>query len=120
MITDALKNLKVTIGQVRPLLDLNPKIQKALFKKIQDREMSSRQVEKEVKKYKNLDISKIQKKTQNSEDWEELVAIYTIKLSKYLETPIDIRKNKNGKGKIIIDYQDEEELSQIIKNKILK
>ena len=53
-------------------------------------------------------------------DWEELLAIYTMKLSKYLETSINIIKNKNGKGKITIDYQNEEDLAQIIKNKILK
>ena len=48
------------------------------------------------------------------------MAIYTMNLSKYLETAVSIRKNKNGIGKVIIDYQSEEELAQIIKNKILK
>jgi len=120
VIVDALKNSKVTIGQVRPLLDLNPKIQKSIFKKIQDRNMSARQVEKEAKRYKDLGASKIQRKNQNSEDYEELIAIYIVNLSRYLETSINITKNKNGKGKITIDYQNEEELAQIIKNKILK
>ena len=41
-------------------------------------------------------------------------------LSKYLETSISIRKNKNGTGRVIIDYQSDEELAQIINNKILK
>jgi len=120
VIVEALKNLKVTIGQVRPLLDLNPKIQKSLFKKIQDKDMSARQVEKVVKKYKDLGVNKVQIKNQNSEDWEELVAIYIMNLSKHLETSINITKNKNGSGKITIDYRHEEELAQIIKNKILK
>jgi len=120
VIIEALKNSKVTIGQVRPLLDLNPKIQKSLFKKIQDRDMSARQVEKVAKKYKDLGISKVQIKNQSSEDWEELVAIYIMNLSKHLETSINITKNKNGSGKITIDYRHEEELARIIKNKILK
>ena len=120
VIVEALKNSKVTIGQVRPLLDLNPKIQKFLFKKIQDRDMSARQVEREAKKYKDLGASKVQVKNQSSEDWEELVAIYIMNLSKHLETSINITKNKNGSGKITIDYRHEEELAQIIKNKILK
>lgn len=120
VIVEALKNSKVTIGQVRPLLDLNPKIQKFLFKKVQDRDMSARQVEREAKKYKDLGASKVQIKNQSSEDWEELVAIYIANLSKHLETSINITKNKNGSGKITIDYRHEEELAQIIKNKILK
>ena len=120
VIIDALEKFNVTVGQVRPLLDMSPNIQKALFRKIQDRGMSSRQVEKEVKKYKDLELSQIQKKSQNKDDWHEQVAIYVMNLSKYLETSVSIRKNKNGIGKVIISYQDEEELAQIIKNKILK
>ena len=120
LIIDALEKLKVTVGQVRPLLDMSPNIQKALFKKIQDRGMSSRQVEKEVKKYKDLVSSQIQKKSQKNQNWDEVAAIYIMNLSKYLETSISIRKNKNGTGRVIIDYQSDEELAQIINNKILK
>ena len=120
LIIDALEKLKVTVGQVRPLLDMSPNIQKALFKKIQDRGMSSRQVEKEVKKYKDLVSSQIQKKSQKNQNWDEVAAIYIMNLSKYLETSISIRKNKNGTGRVVIDYQSDEELAQIINNKILK
>ena len=38
-------------------------------------------------------------------------------LSNYLETSIDIKTNRNGKGKIIVHYQDEDNLTDIIKNK---
>ena len=120
VIVDALEKFNVTVGQVRPLLDMSPNIQKALFRMIQDRGMSSRQVEREVKRYKDLGLSKIQKKSQNQVDWDKQAAIYIKNLSKYLDTTVSIRKNKNGIGKVIINYQSEEELAQIIKNKILK
>ena len=70
--------------------------------------------------YKDLVSSQIQKKSQNKQDWDEVAAIYIMNLSKYLETSISIRKNKNGTGRVIIDYQSDEELAQIINNKILK
>jgi ParB family chromosome partitioning protein len=120
VIVDALEKFNVTVGQVRPLLDMSPNIQKALFRKIQNIGMSSRQVEREVKKYKDLGLSQIQKKSQIKDEWDEQAAIYILKLSKYLETSVSIRKNKNGIGKVIINYQSEQELAQIIKNKILK
>ena len=41
-------------------------------------------------------------------------------LSNYLETPVEIKKIQNGKGKIIIHYHSDNDLADIIKNKILK
>ena len=52
--------------------------------------------------------------------WEQLLGIYKMNLSNYLQTSVEIKKNKNGKGKIIVDYQDEDNLEDIIKNKILR
>lgn len=123
MIVEGLINLEVTVGQVRPLLDLKPKLQLALFKKIKTKKLSSREVEKEVKKYKNLidnESNLIKDEKSDSSDWEQLVGIYKANLSNYLKTSIEIKKNKNGKGKIIVEYQDEDNLADIIKNKILR
>ena len=58
--------------------------------------------------------------SNQKDDWEQLVAIYKMNLSNYLETPIEIKKNRNGKGKIIVHYHSENDLADIIKNKILK
>ena len=56
----------------------------------------------------------------NADDWEQLIGIYRINLSNHLETPVKITKNQNGKGKIVIHYEDEDSLADIVKNKILK
>ena len=56
----------------------------------------------------------------NADDWEQLMGIYRVNLSNHLETPVKITKNQNGKGKIVIHYEDEDSLADIVKNKILK
>ena len=82
---EGLKNLEVTIGQVRPLLDLKPKTQLTLFKKIQKNKLSSRQVENEVKKYKNLKPVQTRDNSNKTNNWDELIGIYKINLSNYLK-----------------------------------
>ena len=120
-IIDSLKKSEVTVGQVRPLIDLKPATQLAIFKKIKSKNLTARQVEKEVKKYKNLITEPpVQDSIHNTDDWEQLVGIYKINLSNHLSTSVEIKKNQNGKGRIIIHYQNEDELADIIKNKILK
>ena len=120
-IIEALKESKVTVGQVRPLIDLKPATQIAIFKKIKSKSLTARQVEKEVKKYKNLKPQSLtQDNFENTDDWEQLVGIYKINLSNYLSTSVDIKRNQNGKGKIVVHYQNEDDLADIIKNKILK
>ena len=125
VIIEALESGEVTVGQVRPLLDLKPDTQLAIFKKIQTHKLSARQVETEVKKYRNINTPNneelIKEPSQNNlDDWEQLMGIYRINLSNHLETPVKITKNQNGKGKIVIHYEDEDSLADIIKNKILK
>jgi len=120
IIIEALKKSEVTVGQVRPLIDLKAATQLSIFKKIKSKNLTARQVEKEVKKYKNLKPESPSQDNFDNDDWEQLVGIYKINLSNHLSTSIDIHRNKNGKGRIIVHYQNEDELADIIKNKILK
>jgi len=111
----------VTVGQVRPLIDLKPATQAAIFKKIKSKNLTARQIEKEVKKYKDLKPEMVNvNNSYNSDDWEQLVGIYKINLSNHLSTSVDIKRNQSGKGQIVVHYQNEDELADIIKNKILK
>ena len=53
-------------------------------------------------------------------DLDQLLGIYTTSLSKHFESRININTNKNGSGKIVIHFQNSDNLKDIIKNKILK
>ncbi len=78
-------------------------------------------VEKEVNKYKKIKDVKL--KVENKEvleDLDQLIGIYTTSLSKHFESRININTNKNGSGKIVIHFQNSDNLKHIIENKILK
>ena len=81
---------------MRPLIDLKPATQASIFKKIKSKNLSARQVEKEVKKYKNITLANPnQNNFENTDDWEQLVGIYKTNLSNYLSTSIEIIKKSS-------------------------
>tara|TARA_Y100001960_G_C14570655_1_gene775672 strand:+ start:107 stop:1027 length:921 start_codon:yes stop_codon:yes gene_type:complete len=121
IIIDALQKKIITAGHARPLLDLKPEARLKVFKKIIKNKLSVRMVEKEVGKYKKIKNTKIKNVNSNQmEDLDELISIYTTNLSKHFETRININTTKKGSGKIIIEFQDSDNLKDIIENKILK
>ena len=121
IILKALEEKQVSAGQIRPLIDLKPVTQLTIFKKIKLHNLSARQVEKEVKKYKNLGTaSSSHKKNSKFIVDNQKLAILKTKLSNHLENKIDIKNNKNGSGKVIIHFGSENDLEDIVENKILK
>ena len=110
----------ITAGHARPLLDLKPGIRLKMFNKIIKSKLSVRMVEAEVNKYKQ--IKNVNLKIDNNQilgDLDQLIGIYTTNLSNHFETRININTNKNGDGKIIIHFEDSDDLKDIIENKIL-
>tara|TARA_B100001769_G_C21982017_1_gene527991 strand:+ start:52 stop:966 length:915 start_codon:yes stop_codon:yes gene_type:complete len=120
IIVDALQKKSITAGHARPLLDLKPDIRLKVFNKIIKNKLSVRMVEKEVNKYKKIKDLKIKTTNNDLEDLDQLIGIYTTGLSKHFETKINISTNKNGNGRIVIHFQDSDNLKDIIENKILK
>tara|TARA_Y100000994_G_C15652279_1_gene425901 strand:+ start:142 stop:1059 length:918 start_codon:yes stop_codon:yes gene_type:complete len=121
VIVQALQEKIITAGHARPLLDLKPDIRLKVFNKIVKNKLSVRMVEKEVNKYKKIKDVKL--KVENKEvleDFDQLIGIYTTSLSKHFESRININTNKNGSGKIVIHFQNSDNLKDIIENKILK
>jgi len=121
IILKALESREVSAGQIRPLIDLKPITQITIFKKIRSRRLSSRQVEMEVKNYKNLgtESSKGKSSLESFGD-DQKASILKTKLSNHLENKIDIKINKNGSGKVVIHFGSDRELKDIVENKILK
>ena len=121
IITEALQKKIITAGHARPLLDLKPDIRLKVFNQIIKRKLSVRMVEKEVNKYKNIkDVDLKISNNESLEDFDQLIGIYTTNLSNHFETRININTNKNGNGKIVIHFEDSDNLKDIIENKILK
>lgn len=121
IILKALENREVSAGQIRPLIDLKPITQINIFKKIKSQGLSSRKVEEEVKKFKNLYLGKRNSKLSHaSYADDQKIGILKTKLSNHLENKTDIKVNKNGSGKVVIQFGSESDLEHIIENKILK
>lgn len=101
---------RVTEGQARPLVSLsNENIQIKLAKEIEEKSLSARQIEQLVKKYKGE--SKPPRKAKKK---DASINSYEKKLSEFLGARVQLRHNdKNGSGKIIIDYFNLDDLERL-------
>lgn len=106
-IQSALVNKRITMGHARPLIALDDtKAQLELFKKIINDELSVRSVE-ELAKQKG---GKAAEKVEKTEDVKETVKA----LSNYFSAKVDLKKQANGKGSIVIKFNDDKELQRIL------
>jgi len=98
----AIADNRVTEGQVRPLLTLaNEAIVQKLANEIITHQLSARQVEELVKKYKGPSVKS---RSQQKKDLPEIAAMKK-DLMEIFKTRVNVKHNpKNGQGSIIIDY----------------
>ena len=111
----ALKEQLVTMGHARALISMED-IADQLFvlKETIEKELSVRQVEGIVRKIQNKE-SVTQKKPNNLPyKYQQL----NNKIKKKLSVPVEIKRNKNGKGRISIEFDSDKKLDQIL-NEIL-
>jgi ParB family chromosome partitioning protein len=107
----ALKEQLVTMGHARALISMED-ITDQLFvlKETIEKELSVRQVEGIVRKIQNKE-SITQKKTNNLPyKYQQL----NNKIKKKLSVPVEIKRNKNGKGRISIEFDSDKKLDQIL------
>ena len=111
----ALQNKEIDMGHARALLAVNsPSLQIKLFKEIVKNGYSVRKVEELAQMLKNgeeLEASKkIAPKAQMPEEFNELKK----RLSSFLSTKVQLTCSSQGKGKITIPFNDEEQLAHIM------
>jgi ParB family chromosome partitioning protein len=111
VIKDMLSNGILTEGQVRPLLSIqNEELKIKLAKKISKESWSARKVEEEVQKIQNPISSKLKKSKK-----DPAILKLENKLRQLLGTKVAINHNsKTGKGKIMIDYYDMQDLGRVL------
>ncbi len=113
----ALQKKEIDMGHARALLSLeSPSMQVKLFKEILKNGYSVRKVEELVQKMKNEDADEnVTKPVKNANDllirhYEP----YRRNLEKNLNAKVQIKFATNGKGKINIPFNSEEQLNEII------
>ncbi len=111
---------KLTTGHVRPMLSINiPEWQSAFAREVYQDKLSVREVEKMVKSA--MDEGKVswsdetilfQKKAKYKKLPAELRNLQD-QLAERLSTKVSIKKNRDGSGKLVLEYYSEEDLVRI-------
>jgi len=111
----ALQNKEIDMGHARALLSLDsPSLQIKLFKDIVKNSYSVRKVEEIVKKFKEGDDIQRNDKKPSGKRLPEEFNLLKDRLSKFLNTKVDMTCSAKGKGTIKIPFANEEELEHIM------
>jgi ParB family transcriptional regulator, chromosome partitioning protein len=109
-----IKNKHLMMGHARTLINIeDPKKQITVYYKIIDGELSVRQAEELVRQQQSVDIkdpARIEKKRKLNEEFmllsDHLIEIFAAK--------VNFRINDQGKGKIVIQFDNTEEMERIL------
>lgn len=109
-----IREKKLTMGHARTLVNIeDPKTQIKVFYRVIDEELSVRKTEELVRQMNrnaNRDTSKNERKQKINEDFQEL----SKHLSEFFNTRVQFKVNEDGKGKIVIPFDNTEEMERII------
>ncbi len=108
----AIKEREISMGHARALVSVqDEKAQKDLLKKVLKQDLSVRATEELARKSKAEDQPK---RSVNRHELTFVQQKHVDELKTVLETGISIRTDQTGKGKITIDFIDDEDLSRIL------
>jgi ParB family chromosome partitioning protein len=112
----ALKNKDIDMGHARALLSLDsPSAQIKLFKDTQRNAYSVRKVEELVQALKNgEDIITAKNKAVSKEKLPEEFNLLRNRLAQFFQTKVQMTCSPKGKGKITIQFDNEEQLERIM------
>ena len=103
-----LRDRLITMGHARALLALSSEEEQLLqYKDILEHKLSVRAIEEKVKERKPA--------TRSSTKQVPIFAETKAALTSYYSTPIKIYQNKNGAGKIHLNFESEDELQRLVK-----
>ncbi|MFZ2338967.1 MAG: ParB/RepB/Spo0J family partition protein [Bacteroidales bacterium] len=109
-----IRNKSIMMGHARTLVNIeNPKTQMDVYYHIIDGDLSVRQVEELVRSLQSKttkDPVKTERKKKLNEDFKQL----SEHLNRIFSTKINFRINEQGKGKIVIPFENPEEMERIL------
>jgi ParB family transcriptional regulator, chromosome partitioning protein len=112
-ILSAIKNKSLTMGHARAIINVeDPVVQLDIFKETIAKELSVRQVEQLVKDYQGAKAGKV-----NKGEKPALPLAYRKiqdELSSLLSTKVQVKRNKNESGEIVISYYTDDDLNRIL------
>ena len=107
-----IRSNQIQMGHAKSLINIDDEnTQLKFFYRIIDQDLSVRKVEELVRELKNKDKNKEpEKKVKLSSEYEQL----RDQLTSYFNTNIQLSRDNNGKGKIVIPFKSDDELELII------
>jgi ParB family transcriptional regulator, chromosome partitioning protein len=109
-----IKNKQLMMGHARTLVNIeDPKKQINVYYQIIDGELSVRQTEELVRQVQSgisKDLGKLEKKRKLNSDFTQL----SDHLNKIFSTNVNFRINELGKGKIVISFENQQEMERIL------
>lgn len=110
----ALRDDQISMGHARALINIDDRqTQLAILKNILIKSLSVREVEQIVQNLNKQDTEKISKK---KEELPRQYIPYKTQIESKLGTKIDLRLNNKGKGSVVINIRNEEELQKLMKH----
>lgn len=112
----ALKNHEIEMGHARALLAIDsPSQQIKLFKEVQQQQYSVRKVEELIQSLKSgNDVKTAKGKIAASAKLPEEFNILKERLAQFFQTKVQMTYSPKGKGKITLQFDNEEQLEQIM------
>ncbi|MGE5421436.1 MAG: ParB/RepB/Spo0J family partition protein [Chloroflexota bacterium] len=109
-----IRNKQVMMGHARALINIDdPKKQIGIYYKIVDGGLSVRQAEDLVRHNQN-DLAKDPEKTERKKKLNEDYSRLSDHLNGIFAAKVNFRINENGKGKIVIPFENTEEMERIL------
>ena len=109
-----IREKKLSMGHARTLVNIeDPKTQIKVFYRVIDEELSVRKTEelvRQINRDANKDTSKNERKQKINKDFQVL----SQHLSEFFNARVQFRVNEDGKGKIVIPFDNTEEMERII------
>lgn len=108
----AIRDGLITAGHARSFINLeNREDQLQLLSEVLENDLSVREIEKKVKKRNKPGCKKPSNKNMLL---PEKYRTFRSNLSEKLKTKVDVKKNNNGRGSIVISFKSDEEMDKII------
>lgn len=114
-IQKALKEGTLTEGHARPLLTLDsPDLQLQIFREIQEKGLTVRQVEALTQAYTTPSPQKTPKTQRTPSEWEVHLEQLAKTLTYRFHAPVQIRARPDGKGELRIHFSSTEDLERLL------
>lgn len=115
LIQVGLRDKLISMGHARALINIDDEdVQIEIYKKIIAKELSVRQVEEIVKRYKEKGVLEPDKKSDTLIQADDEIDAIREVLTRALRTKVEITKKPDGKGRIVINFEDTNDLERIL------